>query len=846
MLNKLATIPRSNMLKIWTHFVKLRLVDLDCHQSHQRQVATTIWIFLLISSIGADLVCQSATASELAESDRLMHSQETLPKIAAETAPVPEAKIAPPVFVASNLGLAEAISWLTSVHQIEPKIALPPHRKTTQIASLTLPAIVQKPSDVVNPIEEFPRKLTPEQRSIDPIAPPIVAPPNTAPIPLPKPAKLTPGYLIAPHLLDLRKIEPSVTQIPIDGVSTTHRTQYEVTSGVDTGDRRTTNIGLSAIGVFSPSLEESVSANRVYRLDYRSTYSQIRTIRQQREITTSLNTPETALGMRQQLSFVGTCLTAPNGSQTVDSTKLCTFIPGIRTDNTSIDPKLQIPTRFIQGAQFGDVVTPASLAAIRAPGFQLGANGQELGIDLYFPRVGTQPGNSLGTKEYIDRFESISTVPTVSFGRLRQIIATNGKEVALARTIRGFNYISGDSNTGLISGIQAITELLPDIEPVVSPGKKGGSTAINRNLVLAANNNRIPENSFTAYYGGSGKGDTPKPNQLLAANYQGIWVGFSPVVDRGIATDKAFQNIGAPRIVTFAGGEGGVDSTASIVAAINKNSFTSNEINSAYVQAYLTRYEQDSNTLNRTTLREKTSYYPHFSATGNVTTADSVLRYYTGLIFNSNNGSNNANNKIYGGIDYTKVEANGINYNLAAIGYTNPDPEYYSRIAGNVSKAINLGRNPAYNLALTAGFNYAFDGNSKFDNFNFRSGNSFLNIGTRANLGSFSVGATYFLPNGLPNPVNQLLSLSGSWQVRDGIATSIYYTPVNANATRSPFGVGANFRLGKDVNSPTLSLNWSHNQSDFGTSASGTKLGVADNVFSIYLRFGAPGNPLGR
>jgi hypothetical protein len=82
---------------------------------------------------------------------------------------------------------------------------------------------------------------------------------------------------------------------------------------------------------------------------------------------------------------------------------------------------------------------------------------------------------------------------------------------------------------------------LPDAKPTVSPGKKGGSTAINRNLLLSANNNRIPESSFTAYYAGVGRASTPKAKQLLTANYQGVWVGFSPVIERNIVNNGSFE-----------------------------------------------------------------------------------------------------------------------------------------------------------------------------------------------------------------------------------------------------------------------------------------------------------------
>jgi hypothetical protein len=82
----------------------------------------------------------------------------------------------------------------------------------------------------------------------------------------------------------------------------------------------------------------------------------------------------------------------------------------------------------------------------------------EFGIDLYFPNVGTESGNSQNTTNTIDRFESIKSVPGASVGRFNQVIVTNGTEVAIGRTIRGFNYISADRHTGPIAILQAATE----------------------------------------------------------------------------------------------------------------------------------------------------------------------------------------------------------------------------------------------------------------------------------------------------------------------------------------------------------------------------------------------------
>ena len=312
-----------------------------------------------------------------------------------------------------NIALADSSEWILTDRVFDPKIL-----------------DLLKPDDLFLLPKFVPRILPPvptDRPFIAPTTPvsPVLPPQDRDPIQLPKikplPTAPDPRYLIAPRLLKLGQFNPALTLIAINDVALTHRSQIEVTSGVETGDRRSTDIGLNATGLFSPQVEESVSNKRVYRLDYRSNYSQIRTLRQQREITTRVTTPETLFGMRQQISFTGDCLAGMNNGNSVSPTGeklICTYLPGLKTDESSIDPQKLIPTQIPSTSLFGDVVSPASLLAIQATGFQGGANGQLIGLDLYFPRIGAQSGNSQAKDSSFDRFESNTTVPMVAVGRI--------------------------------------------------------------------------------------------------------------------------------------------------------------------------------------------------------------------------------------------------------------------------------------------------------------------------------------------------------------------------------------------------------------------------------------------
>jgi hypothetical protein len=522
-------------------------------------------------------------------------------------------------------------------------------------------------------------QLAPQAPAFAPVAP--AAPPVSIPAQAP-PVSTDPRFLIVPRPQPAGQINPLSTRIIINGIDTTHASDYEINTGIKLGNSRSTNVGVNATKLFTPYIQESASNQWIYRTEYTNNYVQARTVRQNRDISILLGT------------------------------------------------------------------------------------------------------NSAS------RREDQSFAPSLGLGRVRQVIVSNGEQSALGRTVRGFNYSFNDRNAGLNSGIQVLTEALPSAEPQLTPGKPGKPFFINSNLMQAANNLRLPENSFTAYSVGQGYAANTSDLQSISppANYNSLWVGLSPILDRS--------------------------------AVLPSN--------------------------NAARLSELTDYYPHVSLTGNTTTVDSVFRYYTGAIFNMgfkpNRTRDNNNIKAYGGLDFSNVSTSGFSYDLAAIGYTNADPDNYSRLTANVGQRINLSENPAYNLSLAAGFNYAIDGDSVFDNLTFRPGNSFVNTGATLNLGDVSLGTTYFIPNGLPNPIGSLLSTSLSWRLNN-IALSGYYTPVNDNVSRSPYGVNAAVRFGAEPNSPSMVLSWNRNETRF----SGTQ-NANENVLGVFFRFGAPANPaqLGR
>jgi hypothetical protein len=638
--------------------------------------------------------------------------------------------------------------------------------------------------------------------------------------------------LVVPKILPSDRVQPSSTSWIFNGIPVNHLTRQEFSLGSESGSSRNSLQSLNSIINLGGQTTEIVDAEGIYNLDYRSTFGQIQTLRQSRQVITNVTQPSTIFGFRERLTLTADCTLpgTPKGSQ-------CSYLPGLVTDRSSINNNLQ-PTRIDQPSQFGEIVTPASLAAIKQPGFAAGANGQNLGIDLYFPNAGSQPGNEQSNRTSIDRREEFRHTPAISSARIHQVIRIGDREAAIGRTIRGNGYIQGDGNLGIFTGLQFATESLPEAIPAMSPGT-GTALTINRNLLKTADLARLPENSFTLYNYGIGRAPHAAPKvakitDIPAATYQAWWIGLSPVTLRSQTSQATIQLTSPQRIVRDFGEEGGSDApNVNIRSAINGVTFDARQLQNVYQQAYVTAYNQDATIFTENKLTETTRYYPHFSYTGNITNSDAVFRYYAGAIV-LNNGVQIDGVKTYAGLDYTQVTDRGLTYGIGGMIYTNPDPEYHSYAIGNISQRISL--SPKNSLNLGANINYIPDGQIKIDRTLFQSANSSVNIGANLNIDRVSLGVSQSFATALPNSIGNTLGVNLSIGLNDRLSIAGYWTPWNENQIRSPYGINANLRLGKDASSPSLSLGWSQNITDFGRDAGGMNLQQRDNIFTVLFK----------
>ncbi len=636
------------------------------------------------------------------------------------------------------------------------------------------------------------------------------------------------NFVIPPQIIKDSKVPEFTTTIPLNGTEINHLTKWQFVGNTTFSDNTNISFDVKALLKINSQIEQSLTKNNIFSIDYRGNYLQLQTVRKKREISLTRKEPQTLLGTEIQLSLTGSCLLEnPNTQQQ------CTYIPSAVTDKNSIDPDTLLPTQIFQNSKLGDVVTPESLVAMKQPGFQLGANGQEYGVDLFFPKSGGTYGNRQSNQTSVTRKEDIDNIPVGIYSTVRQIVRANDKEAVIGRTIRGFGVIGNDKNILINSALQLTGLILPDADPQIEGSINPVNQNINKNLFLAANNVRLPANSYTFYQAGIGKAKTPDSqttelNQISAANFDSLWIGVSPVTKYSLSTKSRYELTGLRRILSAGGTEGGVDSNINFSSLVNGQEFSTGTLKDFYSQVYLTMFNQDANLIRSSKYTEETNFYPHISISGNITGINNVWRYYGGMI-----GGEKIN--AYLGTDFTRYTFDGWTFSAGGIAYTNPDNDHYSQISGNVSKKITLGKNA--NLVLSTGLNYAFDRKTDFGNYVINSPASSVTLGARANLGSVSIGLVNYFGDILPNSIANTLLADISVKFSDNFQVSAYYTPINESYSRSPFGAKAQWKLGNNENSPTLSFSWNNNEYKFGSDPLGNKLGVTDNVFSVLFKF---------
>ncbi len=716
-----------------------------------------------------------------------------------------------------------------------------PDRLPGLVAQVTAPLPVTLPI-IISP-NLFPGLIPPSNPIVVPInsvlTPELIfAPNNTPSVPssnapvAPKPeSNRDPRFIIAPQAVDPKVVDPFSTQFVLNGNKVSHFTTTVVTAGFESGNFRNTDLSFDLYRLIGVKNIQSVTADRVVRVNTQIEVAGIRSVVQRQDISVSVAQPQTLLGVRQQISLDANCLDG--------SGRTCTYLPGVKIDESIIDSRKLQPTGANITSQYGDVISPASVAAIREPGFQGGANGENFGIDLYIPAIGliTPPPGSPPPVLNGERRETFSSGVAVNYTRMNQNFATNGVESTLGRTIRSLNYINGDRNQLANALTSAIGQILPEFQQSIAPGKAGAQIVVNPNLYRAANALRIPDNSLTTYQAGTGYAASfgSDPKVPPGASHQAIWVGMSPVVEREFSRDYYYITLREPRIVASGGGEGG-----NVPVAVNLNNFgfNSSGLQNAYGQGYVTVYNRDVSRVDTDTIRQHTDYYPHISFTGANLTENTLWRYYTGAIVNAGfQPKTTSNIKAYVGTDYAVVNPRGLSFGLGGIGYLNPDPEYSSQLNANASQSIGIGANPRNNLVFGFNANYIVDGSITIQSLPIRATQSFVNAGIAFNFGDISIGGTQFFGNLLPESVENKTIFNVSWKVTDRLKVGGFMSAFDRNISTNPFGASLSYDLDPNSNS-AIYLGWNAAEIDFRRTLGPTANVYKDNTLSVSLRYG--------
>jgi hypothetical protein len=704
---------------------------------------------------------------------------------------------------------------------ILPGVILPsilPISQPIPTNSILDPAVIQAPNNTpaVNPAN-----------APNPPNPPNSPTPSAVPSPVATP---DPRYLIPPQALNPKVVDPFSTQFILNGNKVSHLSTAVINTGGELGSFRSSDFSFDAYKVLGATNIQSVTSDRVVRVRSQLEVAGARSIVQNRDTSISVAQPQTLLGFREQISLMGDCLDG--------SGQTCTFLPGIKIDNSVIDPQKLQPTGVRITSQFNDVISPASVAAIQQSGFQGGANGDEYGIDLYLPAVGVVSSTESPTLTG-SRQETFSTGLAIYGTRLTQNFATNGRESSLGRTIRSLNYIHGDNNQLLNLGVTALSQALPEIQsPAIAPGLPGAKIVVNPNLYRAANAIRIPDSSLTVYQGGTGYAPSAGSDPRIppAANHQAIWIGLSPVIERSVTQDYRYVTLGEPTMIASGGGEGG---TIPVSVTLNNFAFNSVGLQNAYAQGYVTVYNQKVDRVDVSTINQRTDYYPHLSFTGTRLNENTLWRYFTGAIFNVGSQSVQANPdlKAYVGTDYSIVNPRGVSFSLGGVGYLNPDPEHYSQLFANANRSIGLGVNPRNNLVFGVNANYIADGALTLKSVPITSNQSFINAGVALNLGNISIGGTQFFGNLLPGSIDSKTVFNVGWKVNDRLKVGAFMSAFDRNISTNP--IGASLSWGLDPNSNSLlALSWNAAEIDFRRTLGPTANVYRDNTVSVSLRYG--------
>ncbi|QQA43906.1 hypothetical protein [Pelagovum pacificum] len=491
-------------------------------------------------------------------------------------------------------------------------------------------------------------------------------------------------------------VAPLTTSFVLNGTPLNFGTDYVADYGASFGDSRNAVPLMSLTVTLEDSLEESISGG-LFRRHQTGRYLMLRTVPEERRITTVLDEEIDLTGTTTRLTLTGRCFLP--GS---DPDAYCSYTPGLSSSQVDIDPDTLLPRNFNADSDFGTEIDRATHEALKADGFQRGAPGSDevVGLSIELPNSGFVYSTARADRNGIERTEDVDSWPMLSFAEIDQNLYSNSTSAALDRTIRGAVLLPADDWDSTAVLMQTLAWMLPGYDAELAPDQADPRLNISNNLFYAANNIRLPENGYTVFHTATAWGDhalTPptRASETPVAWGQGVWVGYSPVTKISRTSRSRIVTTSDPVVEQQSFRQAGVTydvdqdiaGTISIldIATQELAQFDITNIQDIFVQSGSIVTSQEA--IRRiTTLEEYDySYVPHLSFSGNRTDGTSVLRYYTGVLVGD---SPNA----YVGGDYTLNTESGLQASLGATFYSEPTYDHYSYVNAALSKRYDLQR----------------------------------------------------------------------------------------------------------------------------------------------------------
>ena len=558
-------------------------------------------------------------------------------------------------------------------------------------------------------------------------------------------------------------------------------------------------------------------------------------------ISTSLTQSQAGrmLGYHLDLTATGRCF-LPGSSPDA----FCTYTPGMSTVPDGYDPKTFVPTVFQIDTAVGEVISEDLHDSLKAPGFQRGediADESLVGLSFDIPYAGFIADE--GTPGELDRNQTITNRLVLSVANIDQNLFSNSQSATLDRTVRAFVLLRPDEWTTAAILTQASALVLPSMYRTLEATEADARLNISNNLFYAANNARIPADSFTVLQTGSAyveHSSTPPRSALETptAIYSGVWLGFSPVRTTTLTMEETLVPMGPQKSVSgLVYAEGGIGSPFldaldlgltifdSIDESITEINFQG--IDDLYVQSGLDLTEQDAVQKMTSTETNEFRYVPHLSYNGNVTTGISVLRYYLGVVVDDTPN-------IYVGGDYTVATEDGWNGYARLDLYSEPDTDYTSEIEAQIARSIRLDADSSFSVGVSgrAQLGDGFD-----ENFipTLDPDGTVLELVGQYNTGPVGLLARHRITDSPSLGDEQGTTFGLSYQTSDLLAISAQATPFSSETSYVEAALGVSWHVTEEVGSPTLTMQFARARYSALSATTGETLETVESILEISL-----------